>query len=109
LSDGRGRKFIRLGELLDDIVAQSLPDDPGLRARLASLVFLRLAGPAVAGRCRIIGLHGDELRVAVDTPRWQQELERLAGDYLRRVNSELPPPLRLAGIRFLRPQKKRKP
>ncbi len=103
MSDNRRRKFIPLGDLLDGILTQSLPDDQGFRARLVSETFLRLAGPAVAGRCRVLGLRGDVLRVAVDTPRWQLELERMAGDWLRRLNAELPAPLRLGGIRFLGP------
>ncbi len=109
MSSVRRRKFVPLGDLLGGILEQALPEDRGLRAQLAAEAFLRLAGPVVAGRCRILGLEGDTLRVTVSVPRWHKELQQLAGDYLRRVNDELPPSLRLAAIRFLGPQKKREP
>lgn len=115
MSDRRRRKFTPLGDLLDGVLEQTLPEDRGLRVELATEAFLRVAGPVVAGRCRILGLDGDTLRVAVDMPRWQLQLERMAGEYLQRVNGFLLPPLRLSAIRFLvrpsagSPQKKREP
>jgi len=109
MSDGRRRKFTPLGELLDGLLEESLPDDPALRARLAAEAFARVVGPAVARRCRVRGLKNGVLLVVVETPRWQGELERIAADCLRRLNAELPPRLVLAGIRFSCPQKKREP
>jgi len=109
MSASRRKRFIPLGDLLGGILEEAIPEDRELRSRLAAETFLRLAGPVVAGHCRILGLQGDILRISVSTARWQKELERMGGDYLRRVNGELPRPFRLAGIHFTRTQKKREP
>jgi len=101
MSDRRRRKFTPLGELLDGVLEEALPDDRGLRSRLAAEAFLKVAGPAVAGHCRVLGLDGNVLRVAVSTPHWHKELQRMGTAYLHRVNSELPPPFKLWAIRFL--------
>lgn len=103
------KKFAPLGDLLDGVLEQALPEDGGLRARLAAEAFVSVAGPAVAGRCTVLGIEGDVLLVAVDTPRWRNELQRLSADYLRQVNGLLLPSLRLGRLRFLDPQKKREP
>ncbi len=100
MTDRRRKRFTPLGDLLDGLLEEALPEDSGLRARLSAEAFLRAAGPTVAGRCRILGLEGDRLRVKVDTPRWRRELERMGKHYLRRVNDDLPASLRLTGIRF---------
>jgi hypothetical protein len=109
MSSGRRKRFIALGDLLGGILEEVLPEDPELRSRLAAEAFLRLAGPLVAGHCRVLGLDGDILRVSVSTRRWQRELQRMGGDYLRQVNGVLPRPHCLAGIRFQCAQKKREP
>lgn len=109
MSTSRRKRFIPLGDLLGGILEEALPEDRELHSRLAAEAFLRLAGPVVAGHCRVLGLDGEILRVSVSTLRWQKELERMGGDYLRRINGELPRPLRLDGIRFTCAQKKRKP
>jgi hypothetical protein len=103
------KRFTPLGDLLDGVLEQALPETDGLRARLAAEAFHSAAGPAVAGRCTVLGIKGDILQVSVDTPRWRNELQRLSADYLRRVNETLLPSFRLTGFRFLGPQKKRKP
>lgn len=100
MSDGRRRAFTPIGDLLDDLVEDALPGDPALRASQAAEAFRRVVGPAVARRCRVEGLKGGVLLVAAETPRWQQELERMAAHCLRRVNAELPAPLAIDGIRF---------
>jgi len=109
VSTSRRKWFVPLGDLLGRILEEALPKDREFRSRLAAEAFVRLAGPVVAGHCRVLGLDGDTLRVSVSTPRWQEELQRMGGGYLRRVNDELPRPLRLAAIRFSCEQKKREP
>ena len=110
MNDGRRRKFTPIGELLDGLLEQSLPGDRALRARLAAETFLRVVGPPVARHCRVGGLSSGVLQVEVETPRWRRELELMSGDCLRRVNDELPPPLRLTGLEFRdQVKKKREP
>jgi len=103
VSHRRNMRFTELGDLLGGVLEEALPDDPGLRARLAAEAFLESAGPAVAGRCRVKGLEGDVLLVAVETPRWRRELQRMGRECLRQVNGRLPRSLALTAIRFTDP------
>jgi len=101
MNDGRRRAFTPIGDLLDDLVQEALPGDPAIQARQAAEAFCRVVGPAVARRCRVDGLVDGILQVAVETPRWQLELQRMAADCLRKVNEDLPESLNIAGIRFI--------
>jgi predicted nucleic acid-binding Zn ribbon protein len=77
-----------------------MPDDPGLREQLATEAFRSAVGPAVAGRCRVIGLRGHSLSLAVSSKRWHGELQRMGPEILDRVNEALPSRARLSAIEF---------
>ncbi len=96
----RLKRFTPLGDLLDGLLEEAMPDDPELRARVAAEAFQAAAGAAVAGRCRVLGLAGGVLQVAVETPRWQGELQRMGREILQRVNDALPSKARLSAIEF---------
>ena len=100
MRDRRTRRFTPLGDLLDGVLSDVIPDDPELRKHLAIGAFRAAVGPTVADRCRVLGQQGRTLAVAVDSPRWHGELQRMAPEILRRVNDALPSPARLAAIEF---------
>ena len=100
MSDGRRRRFTPVGDLVDGLLSDAMPDDPGFREQLATGAFRAVVGPAVAGHCRVLCLRGRTLAVAVSSKRWHGELQRMGPDILVRVNEALPPPVRLSAIEF---------
>jgi len=100
VNDKRIKRLTPLGDLLDGLLEEAMPDHPDLRESLAAGAFLSAVGPAVAGRCRVLGLAGGVLSVAVMSQRWQGELQRMGGDILGRVNAALPSRARLSAIDF---------
>ena len=83
----RGRPTV-----LADVVGQVLGDlglDAVAKAHRIGQIWPRVVGEAVAAHCRPVGLRGEVLELAVDSPVWSQQLQMRKPEILAALAREL--------------------
>lgn len=79
---------------LSDMVSQVLGDlglDSVAKAHRIGQVWSAVVGEQIAAHCRPVGLRGEVLELAVDSPVWSQQLQLRKPEILSALANELGP------------------